>query len=248
MKILSFTFILCLLAASSFAQPEQKKKYKPKRTDQYIHMKGIRFGMDVTRPFQDLWTKGNRYGTEFSADMELWPSLYSVFETGYERLNIKTPYIDYSGKGSYSRIGIDYNLLQAEHENDKDELYIGLRYGFAFAGQQINHYLIDSYWGPETGGFGNQSFPAHWGEILLGIKGEIFHNFYMGWTIRGKVKLSNKQLNPPVYFIPGYGKAEKGFNLDFTYSVYYNIPWDFRKSAGVKKLPVKNEIKTPDKK
>ena len=70
----------------------------------------------------------------------------------------------------------------------------------------------------------------------------------MGWTIRGKMKLSKIGLEfPPIYFIPGYGKAEKGFNLDFTYSVYYNIPWDFRKSAGKKKPEVTKGIKVQEK-
>lgn len=248
MKILSFTFIICLLAAISFGQPETKKKYKPKRVDQYIHMKGLRFGIDVTRPFQDLWTKGNRYGNEFSADMEILPNLFPVFETGYDVMKIKTSYVDYSSNGSYSRIGFDYNLLTAENEKDKDIFYIGLRYGFAFAGQKVNRYTIDSYWGQIDGSFGNQTYFAHWTEFLFGIKGQIFNNLYMGWTIRGKMKLKNKDLGiPPMYFIPGYGKAEKGFNLDFTYSVYYNIPWDFRKSVGKKKPVVKKiEVKKPE--
>ena len=243
MKILSFISALCLIASISFGQPEQEKKLKPKRTDQYIHMKGIRFGVDVTRPFQDLWTKGNRYGTEFSADMEIWPNMFPVFETGYERLILKTPYIDYSSNGSYSRIGMDYNFLEAKTDTDRDILFVGLRYGFAFARQQVNQYTIDSYWGQINGNFDNQSYTGHWGEILLGIKGEIFHNFYMGWTIRGKVKLSAKSLTPPLYFIPGYGKAEKGFNLDFTYSLYYNIPWDFRKAASDQKKEAKERDK-----
>jgi hypothetical protein len=243
MKILSFTFILFLLAVISYGQVEQEKKFKPKRTDNYIHMKGVRFGMDVTRPFQDLWTKGNRYGTEFTADMEIWPNLFPIFETGYDVMKIKTSYIDYTGNGSYTRFGVDYNFLQAENKNDKDNLYIGLRYGFTLARQQVNQYLIDSYWGTLNGSFGNQNYFAHWGEFLIGIKGQILHNIYIGWTIRGKVKLNNKDLGmPPVYFIPGYGKAEKGFNLDFTYSVYYNLPWDFRKSVGVKKTEVKKVI------
>lgn len=233
MKIIIFTLCLCILTAISFGQ--QEKKFKPTRKDKYIHMGGIRFGMDVSRPFQDLWTKGNRYGTEFSADMEIWPNLFPVFETGYDVLKIKTSYIDYSSSGSYSRFGMDYNLLQAQNEKDKDVFFIGLRYGFAVAGQQVNKYTIDSYWGMVDGNFGNQTYVAHWSEIVFGIKGQIFNNFYMGWTIRGKMKLSKKNLEfPPVYFIPGYGKAEKGFNLDFTYSVYYNIPWDFRKSIGPK--------------
>jgi hypothetical protein len=212
-------------------------------------MKGLRLGMDVTRPFQDLWTKGNRYGTEFSADMEIGPNLYPTFETGFETLKIKTPFIDYSSSGSYSRLGIDYNLLQAIDEKEKDIFFVGLRYGFAFAGQQINHYLINSYWGPEIGGYGHQAYSAHWCEFLIGIKGEIFHNLYMGWTIRTKMKISNKDLGiPSVYFIPGFGKADKGSNFDFTYSVYYNIPWDFRKSKSFKKPMVKPVVKPAVKK
>jgi len=236
MKILSFTFVLCLLAAISYGQAETKKKYKPKRTDNYIRMKGIRLGADITRPFQDLWTKGNRYGSEFSADMELWPNLFPAFESGIDIMKIKTDYIDYKSTGSYSRIGMDYNFLQAENKNDKNIFYVGLRYGFVLAKQQVNSYKIDSYWTPTTGSFGNQNYFAHWSEFLVGIKGEIVHNVYMGWTIRGKIKLNNKDLGmPPTYFIPGYGKAEKGFNLDFTYSVYYNLAWDFRKSIDRKK-------------
>jgi len=231
MRILSYIFVLCLLAATSFGQANQVKKLKPKRTDNYIRMRGIRVGMDVTRPFQDLWTKGNRYGTEFSADMELWPNLFPAFESGVEIMKIKTNFIDYRASGSYSRIGIDYNFLQAENKNDKNILYGGIRYGFVLAKQQVNSYLIDSYWGPITGKFGNQNYFGHWGEFLIGIKGEILPNFFIGWTIRGKVNFNHKELGmPPVYFIPGYGRADKGFNLDFTYSVYFNLPWDFRKS------------------
>jgi len=231
MKILNFTFVLCLLAIISYGQAEPERKLKPKRTDNYIRMKGIRVGMDVTRPFQDLWTKGNRYGSEFSFDMEIWPNLFPVFETGYDVMKVKTDYVDYSGNGTYSRIGMDYNFLQAENKNDKDLLFFGLRYGFTLARQQVDHYFVDSYWGPINGRFGSQNYFAHWGEFLVGIKGEIFRNFYMGWTVRGKVKMHHKDLGiPPVFFIPGFGKATKNFNLDFTYSVYYNIPWDFRKS------------------
>ena len=84
MRILSFIFVLCLLALTSHGQEQKEKKLKPKRTDNFVRMKGIRFGVDATRPFQDLWVKGNRYGYEFSADMELWPNLFPVIESGYD--------------------------------------------------------------------------------------------------------------------------------------------------------------------
>jgi len=239
MRILRYTFVLCLLAAISYGQAEPEKKLKPKRTDNFIRMKGIRVGVDVTRPFQDVWTKGNRYGSEFTFDMEIRPNLFPTFESGYELMKVNTDYINYTGKGSYSRFGIDYNLLQAEHKNDKDIFFIGLRYGFTIAKQQVDQYIVDSYWGTETGRYASQNFFAHWGEFLIGMKGEIFQNFFMGWTIRGKVRMRQKDLGmPPVYFIPGFGKADNKFNLDFTYSVYYNIPWDFRKSSGDKKIEI----------
>lgn len=232
MKILSYILVLCLLAVNSYGQDEREKKIKPKRSDNFIRMKGVRLGTDISRPFQDLWTKGNRYGYEFSADMEFRPNTFVVFESGYEFMKVNTDFVDYSGKGSYSRIGADYNFLEAEDKNDKNILYAGLRYGFSLGRQQVDEYLIDTYWGQTTGKFPDEQFFAHWSEFLLGLKGEIFKNFYMGWTIRGKIRMNYKALDiPPVYFIPGYGKANKAFNLDFTYSVYYNIPWDFRKSS-----------------
>jgi len=249
MKILSFTFILCFLATISFGQAKTEKKIKPKRTDNFIRMKGIRVGTDITRPFQDLWTKGDRYGYEFSGDMELWPNIFPVFETGLDILKINTSYVNYKTSGSYSRIGFDYNFLQAENKNDKNIFYAGVRYGFVLAKQQVNSYMIDSYWGPTTGSFGSQNFFAHWGEMLVGLKSELFHNFYLGWTIRGKINLNQKDLKmPALYFSPGYGRAEKGFNMDFTYSVYYNLPWDFRKNIGKsKKVPVKIKPQTEKK-
>jgi hypothetical protein len=214
-------------------------------------MRGVRVGLDLTRPFQNYWTKGNRYGSEFTVDLELWPNWFPVFESGYEFMKLETNYIDYSAQGSYSRFGIDYNFLQAHNKNEKDILYFGLRYSFTVAKQTVDRYLIDSYWGKETANFASQNFFAHWGEFLVGIKGEIFRNLYMGWTIRGKVNFNQKDVGyPPLYFIPGYGKAEKGFNLDFTYSVYYNLPWDFRKrkmQAVTEPKKDKNSPKTSNK-
>jgi hypothetical protein len=236
MRILSFFFFLSLLAINSFAQEESEKKIKPKRTDNYIRMKGLRIGTDLTRPFQDLWTKGNRHGYEFTADLELWPNVFPNIETGYEVMEIQTPYVDYTGQGAYTRIGMDYNLLEAQTKIDKDIFYVGLRYGFSIASQQLNQYTIDYYWGQTSGSYPVQNFVGHWGEIVFGIKGEILRNFYMGWSVRGKVKFNQPDVGmPPVYFIPGYGKTENGFVVDFTYSVYYNIPWDFRKNIGEKK-------------
>ena len=116
-------------------------------------MKGIRLGTDITRPFQDLWTKGNRYGSEFSVDMELWPNLFPVFESGIDIMKIQTDYMDYRSSGSYSRIGMDYNFLQAENKNDKNIFFVGLRYGFVNSGTGLppprfgnQNYFVNSWY------------------------------------------------------------------------------------------------------
>lgn len=229
MKIFSFTLILCLLTVISRGQ-ERDLKIKPARTDKYIHMDGLRIGMDISRSLQHLWNKGDRYGTELSADIELFPNFYPIVETGWEKLKIRQDYINYSSSGSYTRIGFDYNLLVSESQKDMSMVYVGLRYGFDFASQQVDEYLIENYWGDIQDSFGKQNYNAQWAEAVLGIKGEIFKNFFMGWSIRGKLRLNQKELEMPhVYFDPGYGPAEKKFNFDFSYSIYYNLPFNFRK-------------------
>ena len=228
MRIFSFILILCLLAIISRGQERDIEK-RPKRADNYIHMDGLRVGMDISRSFQQLWNKGNRYGTELSFDMELFPNFYPIVETGWEKLRIRQDYVDYSSAGSYTRIGFDYNLLVAENRQDMDVIYVGLRYGFDIANQQVKSFFIPNYWGDMSNSFQRQNYSAQWAEVLLGIKGEVFHNFFLGWSIRGRIKVSQKDFDlPHVYFDPGFGRSERNFNFDFSYSIFYNLPFNFR--------------------
>jgi hypothetical protein len=209
---------------------EKPKKTLPKRTDNYIHMPGLRLGVDISRPFQQYWTKGDRYGSEFSADFEVKPNLYLAAEAGWEKLKLKQTYVDYQGSGSYLRLGADYNVLGPEDTDTKSMFYLGLRYAFDIANQKVNSYTTEGYWGSSTGSFPKQNFTSHWIEFILGIKGELLNNFYMGWSIRTKFMLAQTtQELPDVYFTPGFGKSESSVALDFTYSVYYTIPFKFRK-------------------
>lgn len=233
MKIFNYTLtIVLILAALSASAQKQEKKIKPKRTDNYIHMPGLRLGMDMTRPFQNLWTKGDRYGTEFSADLEMKPNLYGVVETGWEKFKLDQTYVNYQSSGSYLRLGIDYNLLQTESADEKDIFFAGLRYAFGLANQQVNNYFFDGYWADAQGSFAKQNYSSHWIEVVLGLKGELLKNFYMGWSIRAKFLVAQKSFDiPPVYFTPGFGKSESGAAFDFTYSIYYTIPFRFKKEA-----------------
>ena len=227
MRIFNFILIICLFPLISIGQSEIEKR--PRRADNFVRMRGLRVGMDITRPSQHLWTKGDRYGTELSFDIEIKPNLFSVLETGWEKMKIKNDYVRYNSSGSYTRIGVDYNFLEAEHKNDMDILYIGVRYGISFARQEVPYFNLNDYWAEGSGHFPQRNYNAQWVEGILGLKAEIFNNFFLGWTIRGKLKTHQTDVSmPTVYFNPGYGKAENKFNFDFTYSIFYNLPFKFR--------------------
>jgi len=237
MKIFNYslTIALLLLVLTSSAQETEKKKI-PKRTDNFIHMPGLRLGVDITRPFQDLWTKGNRYGSEFSGDVEVKPNLYAAAEVGWEKFKLEHDFVNYESSGAFLRIGVDYNLLEAESTDEKDIFYAGIRYAAGLANQKVNAYYFDGYWGDTTGSFPKQNFNSHWLEVILGLKGEILKNFYMGWSVRAKFMVAHTNFEiPPIYFTPGFGKTENGVALDFSYSLYYTLPFRFRKEAASEK-------------
>lgn len=230
MRILLSILILWLLPTISFSQQEREMQIRPPRTDKFIRMKGVRIGYDLTRPVQYLWNFGNRYGSDISFDMEVAPNIFPVFETGWETQKINNENLDFRASGTYSRFGVDYNFLVAEHKKDKDILYMGIRYGFTFAKQQVESFTSTSYWEQSLGRFPEQNYNAHWAEIVLGTRIEVLTNVFLGWSIRGKIRINYKDFEmPPVYFIPGYGKAENGFNFDFSYSILYNLPVDVLK-------------------
>lgn len=227
MRIFKFILILCLFPLISFGQAEIQKT--PRRTDNFIRLKGLRVGLDITRPAQSFWTKGDRYGTELTFDAEIRPNLFSVLETGWEKMKIKHDYVNYQSSGTYLRIGLDYNFLEAKSTDDMDILYAGVRYGISLGKQSVPDFLLYNYWEEFHGFFPERKYNAQWLEVLIGLKAKLFTNFFLGWTIRGKILAHQQKVSmPPVYFNPGYGLAENDFNFDFTYTLLYNLPFHFR--------------------
>ena len=107
-----------------------------------------------------------------------------------------------------------------------DVFFIGARYAMSYMNQKITNYLItDSIWGnPTTTKFNTSSCYSHWIELLAGVKVELFHNIFLGWTIRGKfLLLSNHSVYYPQY-IPGYGDGSSSSNFGWTYSIFYQFP------------------------
>lgn len=219
-----------LLLCSGFGLKAQKQEWN-----------GLLVGADLSRfvvPFIDT----TRYGWEFMGDYEIINDLFLAAEIGYETTNLKTPLYNYKLGGGYTRLGVDYNYMKHIAADSPDKMLIGVRYGFTtFYHNASNIQINDDFWGNFTGGKINTNWlTAHWVEVATGMRTRLFNNFYLGWSVRMRIKLGMS--NDPAMFpytIPGYGKAWNNTSLGINYSLCYKIPIYKKKKAVTKTEPEK---------
>ena len=84
---------------------------------------------------------------------------------------------------------------------------------------------ITNQWGTMETSFPETQLNAHWFEGVVGLRGEIVKNFYMGYTIRVKQMLAHSDYeNYTPYWVPGFGKATQSMVIGMSYSIFYAIP------------------------
>jgi len=194
---------------------------------------GLLVGADLSRlaiPFIDT----SRYGWEFSGEYEIINDLFLVAEIGSETTNLKKTTYTYKSAGGYTRLGVDYNLMKHLDKESSDKIFVGLRYGFTtFYHKADNIQIRDNLWGDFTGGTVEQNWlAANWMEVATGMRTRLFNNFYLGWSVRMRVKLgmSNDRVMF-AYSIPGYGKAWGNTSIGINYTLCYKIPIYKKKKA-----------------
>lgn len=123
-----------------------------------------------------------------------------------------------------------------------DKMLVGLRYGFTtFYHNAENIQINDNFWGNYTGGKVESNWiAANWIEVATGMRARLFNNFYLGWSVRMRIKLGmgNDQTMFP-YTIPGYGKAWNNTSVGINYSLSYKIPIYKKKKKAVESKPKK---------
>ncbi len=192
---------------------------------QEVRTFGPRIGIDLAK-IPPYFMNPEKRGFELSADVELLTNLYPVVEIGKSKLSFESENYDHYCNGSYFRAGFDYNILAYYSDIPYDMGFIGLRYGHSnLTYQTDNITLQDPYWGNFNGSIPEAEMNARWLEITGGLRTEIFPNFFMGWTARGKFMLNKTE--PALLYpneIAGYGKGNKKSLLGVSFSVYYKIP------------------------
>ena len=189
-------------------------------------MKGIRIGIDVSKPALYLLYHHERLGFEATADMHIKNNLFAVVETGWLRVNLDKTDFHYQENGWYGKLGVDLNQIKSRRPYSNDIVYIGVRYGFSTFSQQGEGIIVPGYFWPDGA---NLSIPksimsAHWLELMLGVKAEVLRNLYLGMTFRFKFKIvSPKDDYSTPYLIPGYGNGNQGYALGINYYLSYNF-------------------------
>lgn len=191
---------------------------------------GISLGIDLS-PFIMRIFNEERTGLAFVGRYGFGNRWYGAAEAGYENTKYKTDTYDYKSNGTFIRVGMDYDIWNSEDFPTNDNIFIGMRYDYAWQNHSCDKYtIVDDYWGNYESSVSNNSVNSHALEVLFGLRCEMLPNFYMGWSFRFKFLLASAHdeiLDP--YAIAGYGKYDSKAGMGFTYTLEYQIPFNKKK-------------------
>lgn len=227
--ILKYTFSLglMLLSAVTIAQEQNPKAdtIVPKK-ERY----GIRLGADLFKLTRSFYDK-NYQGIEVVGDYRLTRKHFIAAEIGNEKKTVDDDQLNFTTNGSYIKVGFNYNAYE-NWLNMENQIYVGLRYGFSTFSQTLNSYSVyntDQYFAENNVTLSDEKFSglsAQWLEVVAGMKAEVFHNVFIGFSFSVNRLLSQKQPdNFENLYIPGFNRTYNGdFGVGFNYTVSYFIP------------------------
>ena len=205
---------------------EKKKDSIPPKTNRY----GLRVGVDLYKLTRSLYDKEYK-GIEFVGDYRLTKKYYLAAELGNENKTTDDDRLNFTTKGSYLKVGFDYNGYQ-NWLNMENIISIGLRYGASTFSQELNSYKIynaNPYFGevpilPSGDKF--NGLTASWIEVVAGVKAKLINNVYLGFSLRLNKLISNdKPTNFDNLYIPGFNRTYDGdFGVGVNYTITYFIP------------------------
>ena len=239
--ILNYFSSVCFLVAFTLVQAQEKSTVKAnldtkalEQTEDSIPVKkdryGLRLGIDLFKFSRRFYDK-NYKGIELTGDFRWNKKYFLAAELGNENKTTEDDRLTSTSKGSYLKVGFDYNLY--ENWLDMENIIsIGLRYGFSTFSQELNGYKIYNphpYWGELPLIPANQEFnglSASWIEVVTGMKAKMLNNVFVGFSVQLKTLVTNKK--PDGFdnlYIPGFNRTYNGnFGIGFNYTVSYFLP------------------------
>ena len=191
---------------------------------------GLRVGIDLTKPVR-TFIEEDYQGLELTADYRLYENIYLAGEIGNEQNVISEPNVTASAKGSYIKLGGNYNFYN-NWTGMQNIIFVGARYGFATFSSELREFSIydrDPYFEPdirtEDREFSNLT--AGWLELQLGTKVEVLNNLYLGVHVQLKRMVNETEpTNFDNLYIPGFNRTYDGSSVGvgYGYSISYLIP------------------------
>ena len=200
----------------------------------------LRFGIDLYRITRSQFSDEYN-GIELVGDLRIKTKLFLALELGNEKTTKQSEQVNFTTKGSYYKIGIDYNMYE-NWQGMNNNVHLGFRIASSNHSHFLNSYtLIDRtpFWpnfdqvidmGFATGERPNLN--AQWFEVVAGFKVQILNNIYLGLSLRLNRLLNyTKPENFDTIFIPGFNQKtdENKFGATFNYTLSYNIPFASKK-------------------
>ena len=213
--ILRLSSLLVLLAVGpGFAQTAGRDT---------LYTKGVRIGFDLSRVANYFLTERKVRSYEVTADLRLKNKLLYVAEAGLATITKDAPTYTFRSNGYYGRLGIERNMLKGGN----DVLFFGARYALSAFNFGSDRFMVtEPYWEEElVSSYPKENFLAQWLEGVAGLKGNVFGNFYLGFTARFKLRVAlSGNRNVGAITIPGFGDASSRSAFGFNYYVFYQIP------------------------
>lgn len=224
--MLRFTISILILFTCQMATAQLGKQAQDTAT--YKDRYGLRVGIDIVRPVYSLFDEDQK-GFEIVGDYRVHKRFYAATELGYREHTRQEDFFNFSTKGQYVKLGVDYNAYK-NWLGMENMIVVGLRYGFSTFSQTVNEYTInaDPFLPERTGpGMTYDGLTGHWAELVLGLKVEVLHNVFLGVSFRGNTLLSSKQPeNFKNLYIPGFERVFVNNNgFSFNYTISYLIPF-----------------------
>ena len=223
------TSIFLLLSLTLIAQETAKDSLG------YQQRYGLRIGIDLSKPIRSFLNDNYR-GLELMGDYRLTQRHYIAAEIGTEENTIEDEYISFSSKGNYLKVGFDYNTYENWYGME-NMIFAGARYGFGTFNQTLNSYSIynqNHYWQEDQSSGRNpdllkeySGLTAHWLEVVVGLKAELFNNLYLGASLRLNYLVTDSSSDAfPALWIPGFNKVidDSKFGVGFNYGLTYFLP------------------------
>ena len=231
-KRLISTYIIALLTLSNIASPcrAQQTENKPLTKEEWKatpFYQGTMVGIDVA----GLASKAlgsDVTSAEALVQVNLKNRFFPVAEMGFGSINTTNTETDiyYKASAPYFRLGVDYNVFY-QKPYLPGYFTVGLRYGFSsFEYDVVAPPLTDPNWGhisvPVT--YEGVKTNVGWAEVAASLKVNVFKDFYMGFSVRYRSRLSMKEHdNSEPYYTPGFGKGKT--NIGVIYNLIYKLPF-----------------------